>query len=628
MPLTMVRKREKKMNLLRPSSIGGFLLSGVATTVLHKAYPVHGNEGVEKNGPLRRKRVEIPKSPIGGNELSSEPDMEDIWEKASRMAKSEIETMRLLKYYGAHEMSMASSDDRPSGPARPPASAPTPPPNERPSGPPVECLMGRTREEYLFDLLVPITPADILNDPSTPQGMAFDYMANDDPALSDPCSSTTIEQRYGLQVLYFSTQGQDWDDNTGWLGDGNECSWYGVECEDDSGLVTRIILPSNNMVGRLTDEMQTLDKLQRLDFFSNSITGSLPTGFSAMTDLVLLDLEENLITGSAFPDTLFDLESLIAYRISNNLVTGTIPQEISGLQNLEQLWAATNQITGNIPTQLAATRKLQSIFLYENLLTGSLPPEFGQLQDLADLRLYNNTLQDPIPSELFGATNLEVLRLEVNFFSDTLPTEIGNLVNLKDLRLNTNSLSGSLPSEIGRLTLLENFIVRNNFFSGEIPNVFENYEQLDFFDVSNANFFGSIPETLFGVSTLRIAYLSNNSLSGTIPSEYSSPPLLRDLFLDGNGLIGTVPEVSGGQLQELTELLVQFNFLTGTMPVSVCSLRNGQLEDLFSDCGGSSPEIECEFPGCCNRCFEGGNTAAAQRYLEKQGKESKGRVWN
>jgi hypothetical protein len=155
--------------------------------------------------------------------------------------------------------------------------------------------------------------------------------------------------------------------------------------------------------------------------------------------------------------------------------------------------------------------------------------------------------------------------------------------------------------------------------------VFQNHENLDFLDVSNANFVGTIPETLFGVSTLRLAYFSNNSLTGTIPEEYSSPPLLLDLFLDGNGLVGTVPEIASGQLIELNEFLLQFNFLTGSMPASVCALRSGELEDLFSDCGGSDPEIECEFPGCCNRCFEGGDTAAARRRREREIKQNKGR---
>jgi hypothetical protein len=99
--------------------------------------------------------------------------------------------------------------------------------------------------------------------------------------------------------------------------------------------------------------------------------------------------------------------------------------------------------------------------------------------------------------------------------------------------------------------------------------------------------------------------------------------------LDGNELTGTVPPISGDQLQELNEFLVQFNFLTGSMPESICDLRSGQLEDLFSDCGGSNPEIECDFPGCCNRCFEGGNAAVSQRQRELVvHKQNKGKLWH
>lgn len=150
--------------------------------------------------------------------------------------------------------------------------------------------------------------------------------------------------------------------------------------------------------------------------------------------------------------------------------------------------------------------------------------------------------------------------------------------------------------------------MHDNFISGQIPDVFSNFQQLDFFDVSNAGLSGSIPESLFAVSTLRIAYLSNNTIGGTIPSVIADPPLLKDLYLDGNGLTGTVPDIQANQLTNLNELLLQFNFLTGSMPDSICALRQdaGNLDDLFADCGGLNPEIFCEYSVCCNRCFEGG----------------------
>ena len=38
-------------------------------------------------------------------------------------------------------------------------------------------------------------------------------------------------ERDALVALYNSTDGANWTDNTGWLGEaGTECSWFGVRC--------------------------------------------------------------------------------------------------------------------------------------------------------------------------------------------------------------------------------------------------------------------------------------------------------------------------------------------------------------------------------------------------------------
>ena len=203
------------------------------------------------NSFLRRKRIESPSLPRDDIADSSEDSivhaaehtMEDLWEQAASAAQVELEVERLLQRTSPdYGMSMPT-------PSRPPNPRPTPPPVPRPTpapdGPtasPVDCLNGRTREEYLFDLLSPITSGSILNDPSTPQGMAFDYLVNDDPHLDDPCSSTTIEQRYGLLTLYFSTQGEEWIDSDGWLSAEQECTWKGVSCHSDQVTASRLIL--------------------------------------------------------------------------------------------------------------------------------------------------------------------------------------------------------------------------------------------------------------------------------------------------------------------------------------------------------------------------------------------------
>lgn len=149
--------------------------------------------------------------------------------------------------------------------------------------------------------------------------------------------------------------------------------------------------------------------------------------------------------------------------------------------------------------------------------------------------------------------------------------------------------------------------MNNNFFSGTLATTLFGASQLEFIDLSNNAFLsGTLPNSLFGLQQVRNIYLANCSLAGTLPANYGTPPNLRDLFLDGNNFVGTVPEVSTGQLTRLNEFLIQNNDFTGSMPASICVLRDnstGILEDLWSDCLGNPAQIACDFPGCCNRCF-------------------------
>ena len=99
-----------------------------------------------------------------------------------------------------------------------------------------------------MEILEPITDVDLLLDPTTPQGMAFNFIVNEDGYLSkDPCDATTIEQRYGLVTLYYATGGDTWTQNDGWLGFSHECNWFGVECHRDSLQVKDLELGKYNV---------------------------------------------------------------------------------------------------------------------------------------------------------------------------------------------------------------------------------------------------------------------------------------------------------------------------------------------------------------------------------------------
>ena len=75
-------------------------------------------------------------------------------------------------------------------------------------------------------------------------------------------------ERDALVALYNSTDGANWTDNTGWLGEaGTECSWFGVTCS--SGSVTGIDLFSNCLSGSIPKEIWVLTKITSLNLGYN-----------------------------------------------------------------------------------------------------------------------------------------------------------------------------------------------------------------------------------------------------------------------------------------------------------------------------------------------------------------------
>lgn len=157
-------------------------------------------------GLLRRKRITTEIKPPDAALHPQQSNVEDLWEQEA--AQAELDAERILQGY----LSMSVG----------------PPPTP---GPPLACLEGTTRENYFLDVLSPTTERVLLRDPTTPQGMAFDWMLNQDPVFAvDPCYYPTTEQRYGLLTLYFATNGAQWTNSSGWLGDSSECTWAGVVC--------------------------------------------------------------------------------------------------------------------------------------------------------------------------------------------------------------------------------------------------------------------------------------------------------------------------------------------------------------------------------------------------------------
>lgn len=118
-----------------------------------------------------------------------------------------------------------------------------------------------SRHEPLAALLssVSFDGGKALQRPSTPQSNAFYWLSGN--SNLDSYSRETRIQRYVLATLYYSTSGHDWQNNTDWLSDTNECDWWngaeGPLCSMD-GVVVEVYLYNNSLAGTIPAELALL----------------------------------------------------------------------------------------------------------------------------------------------------------------------------------------------------------------------------------------------------------------------------------------------------------------------------------------------------------------------------------
>jgi hypothetical protein len=228
-----------------------------------------------------------------------------------------------------------------------PSNAPSTSPSTTPSSAPTSLQV------FLLDLLTEAAPESvirILDDFNSPQANAFGWLElNTNRATqSDPI----ILQRFALATLFYSTSGDQWRRNDGWLTEENECLWYTRSLLSPCNAVgeyTHLNLPSNSLAGSLPGELALLaPSLQTITVPTNSLIGGLPTAICKLSKLESLDLAANPITES-IPSELGQLSNLLLFSIYETRVTGQVPAELANLTNLTELYIARTLLTGELP---------------------------------------------------------------------------------------------------------------------------------------------------------------------------------------------------------------------------------------------------------------------------------------
>jgi len=155
-------------------------------------------------------------------------------------------------------------------------------------------------------------------------------------------------QRYILALLYFTTDGSNWEFSYNWLAPVPECQWreeradqYEVingvcECSADEK-VTSIRLGYNSLIGTIPSELGQLDELEVIFLDINKLSGTIPSEIGNLVKLEKLNLELNSLTGTV-PSTLGRLANLDRMWLHFNSITGEMPNEVCAL-NIDRLWA-------------------------------------------------------------------------------------------------------------------------------------------------------------------------------------------------------------------------------------------------------------------------------------------------
>merc|ERR1719203_1180781 len=142
----------------------------------------------------------------------------------------------------------------------------------------------QTRKNDMLAIAATISEQAAINDSSSPQGQAFNWLVDDDPLALCPDDADAIKQRFAMAAVYFST-GAAKDAKQKFLSD-QECSWPGVTCSSGGAVFV-------------------------LDINKQPLGGSIPPEIGQLTSLRVIKMEENKLTGS-IPESIGNLQNLIA----------------------------------------------------------------------------------------------------------------------------------------------------------------------------------------------------------------------------------------------------------------------------------------------------------------------------
>nr|VDD06794.1 unnamed protein product [Brassica oleracea] len=320
----------------------------------------------------------------------------------------------------------------------------------------------------------------------------------------------------------------------------NSDYFHGVMCDNTTGAVTKLKLPSGCLTGILkpNSSLFELHHLRRLDLSGNNFTSSsLPSGFSNLSRLEVLSLYSNGFIGQV-PSSFSNLSQFSYLDLSNNELMGSF-DFVRNLSKLSFLDLSHNHFFGPLDpgSSLFEFHNLIYLNLADNLVSSSIPSEFSNLNRLEFWYLSNNGLHGQLPSSFGNLSRLKFLNLQHSELTGTLEP-ISKLINLQQVDLSFLNISFpidlNLFSSLSSLLLL---VLSGNSITqtSQIPS-FSNLSQLSSLYLQDNEFTG-IEEPISKLINLRELDLSFQNISYPIDLNlFSSLKYLMTLILSGNSI--------------------------------------------------------------------------------------------
>ncbi|KAK4594269.1 hypothetical protein RGQ29_018092 [Quercus rubra] len=336
-------------------------------------------------------------------------------------------------------------------------------------------------------------------------------------------------------------------------------------------------LDYNQFTGHIGEFQHNMipSNLEYLVLSNNLLNGTIPSWVYTIPSLRYLCLDYNQFTGHIGE---FQHNSLVELRLNNNNLSGPLPLSISKLVSLSHLSVSFNNLSGPLPLSISKLVSLSHLSVSFNNLSGNVESKiFFKLKNLRELEMSNNPLLSL--SSFTFATNILPKIVSLQLSSSNI-TEIPHFLQTAEyiywLDLSNNQIKGNIPKwflEVGKDSLSYLILSHNSLTSvGHLP--WKNLRYLDF----HSNLLqGPLPVPPLGISFFSV---SRNNITGQISSSFCNLSSIGYLDLSYNHLSNMIPPCFRNFSDNLIDLDLQNNNLSGTLPMKFakgCRLRSLKL---------------------------------------------------